>query len=388
MSYETGTASSHTDLIDKLDVFLRKGHALSPVYSTQKGALSGLAGTSSSVYEVITVTFTGATTFGVVGSITGSLGTGTTGTPFTSSVVNFTIPAGSPAWVNADTVTIQMTAPWVAQRSTAGSEYIWKAPGNDNTAAIYVGGRIFIDTNADYYNMQLGGMTGYSAGLDFGLQPGSIINSSTLRGPVLPLWNSSMLYYFIADGRGVKVIAKVSSVYEPAIMSFLDTYATPGQFPYPLVIGGGMGWGNEPAANSVNWRWSYNASQDHSAFFNYRANNGSDASSIRLRRPDGAWRGFSAFQYTTTYGGIWPYGDGFDDQRPNLDGSYELFPIILSEDQGNGVVNIFGELPGVYAITGFSNAAENTVTIGMDTFLVVQNIFRTTKTDYMAIKLT
>ena len=42
---------------------------------------------------------------------------------------------------------------------------------------------------------------------------------------------------------------------------------------------------------------------------------------------------------------------------------------------------------GTLAITGFQNGAENTVTLGSSTYLVVQNISRTTKTDYCAVKL-
>lgn len=359
---------------------------MQPVYSNPVAAIVTPIGKAASVYEVITVTFTSSTAFDVSGSVTGSLGSGTTGTPFTSTKIDFTIPAG--AWVAADTITMQMTPPWVADRSSAGSEYIWHAPGNDNTATIYLGARVFVDTNADYYNWQLGGMTGFSSGLDFGLQPGSIVNSSTLRGPVLPLWNSTIPYWFRADGRGVFVAAKVSSVYECAYLGYLDTYPSPGQFPAPIVVGGGMGWPSEPASTSVNWRWSNNASLEHSAFFKPLPNANNNSTSLRLRRPDGTWRGFSTFSYSTIFGGVWPYGDGFDDQRPNLDGSYQLFPIVLTEDQGSGVVNSFGELPGMYAVTGFSNAAEDTITKGLDTYLVLQNIFRTTKTDYVAVRLT
>jgi len=41
---------------------------------------------------------------------------------------------------------------------------------------------------------------------------------------------------------------------------------------------------------------------------------------------------------------------------------------------------------GFSALTGFSNAAENTVTIGGVAHYVVPNVFRTDQTDYFAIK--
>jgi hypothetical protein len=47
---------------------------------------------------------------------------------------------------------------------------------------------------------------------------------------------------------------------------------------------------------------------------------------------------------------------------------------------------VYGELDGVFALTGFGNGAENTVTIGGVVHYVVQNVFRTDQLDYFAIK--
>ena len=78
MSYETGTATSYTDLLNKLDTFLRKGHALPVTWTgVGNGTLSGLIGTATTVLETITVTWTSATAFNVSGSVTGSMGSGT-----------------------------------------------------------------------------------------------------------------------------------------------------------------------------------------------------------------------------------------------------------------------------------------------------------------------
>lgn len=388
MSYEIGTATSYTDLLDKLNTFLAKGHSLSPIYgggNVGNGKIDLIIGTTTSVYETITVTFTSSTAFSVSGSVSGALGTGTVGTAFTSTKVKFTITAGGTAWANLDTITFVMTAPWVAQRSVAGSEYIWKAPGNDNAGAIYVGARTFSNVAADYYNWQLGGFTGYSAGVDFGLQPGSEVNSSAVRGQVLPLWNSSMPYWFAATGRYVVIVAKVSTVYTSAILGLMNPYATPTQFPYPLIVGGSMRFSSEPASNSVSWRWSYTG-VEIGAFPMSIDNNGSDSKPLKLRRPDGYWRGFTRGVVTNYSGMIWPYVDGMTDLRANIDGSYPLLPVILFEDNTT-TKNIFGELPGIYATTGFGNAVENIITVGRDQYLVVQNVFRTTKTDYFAVKL-
>jgi hypothetical protein len=71
------------------------------------------------------------------------------------------------------------------------------------------------------------------------------------------------------------------------------------------------------------------------------------------------------------------------DWRPNLDGGYAMLPIVMWD----ATPNVYGEIDGVLAIAGFQQAAENTITIGNSTYLVVQNVSRTTKVDYCAVKL-
>lgn len=382
MSMEIGTATSATDLLDKLNTFLLKGHSLTPSYTgTGNGTISGIIGTAASVQETITVTLTSATAFSVSGSVTGSMGTGTVGTAFSHSKVAFTVNAGGTAWVSGDTISFVMTPPWVAMRSTAGSEYIWKAPGNANTDAIYVGARYFTDP-VGYYNWQLGGFTGYSAGVDFGLQPGSITNSASLRGVVLPLWNQSTTYWFMANGRRVVVIAKVSSQFEAAYLGFLESYPSPAQWPYPLVVGGSMAFSSEPSAGSTSWAYS-NSGDQHTAFPKAKPQAANDISQLRVRMPSGVWRGFSSYDYSSSYGSIWPYTGTMSDFRPNLDGSYPLLPCVLSD----ATPNTYGRFDGVFATTGYGNGAENTLTVGRDTWLVMQNVYRNTTTNFYAVRM-
>ena len=385
MSWESGTATSYTDLLDKLNTFITKGHALPPSYTgTGNGLITGLIGTGASVQETITVTLTAATTFDVSGSETGAMGSGTVGTPFSHANVAFTLTAGGTAWVAGDTITFVMTAPWVALRSAAGSEYIWQAPGNAGTDQILVGASVFSDAGADYFNWRLGGFTGYASGNVFTNQPGA------MTGPCLPLWNASIPYWFVADGKRVIVVAKVSTVFESAYLGFIDTYPSPGQWAYPLAVGGMLAFVNEPVATSVNWRWSYTGNEHHAFYLgNPTASAADAASSLRLRKPDGSWRGFgnNGFAASASYpGALWPAASGMTDLRPNLDGTYPMFPIIPTENDGT-VQNVFGELAGVMSTTGHLNAAENTITVGRETWLVIQNAHRTTKTDYAALRL-
>jgi hypothetical protein len=394
MSFEIGTATDVADLMAKLNTFLLKGHALEPAYSgVGTGKITNLIGTAGSVLETITVTFTSSTAFDVSGSVSGALGSGTVGVAFSSSVAGFTIVAGGAAWQAGDTIVFTMTPPWIQKRGVAGSEYIWQAPGNGNEAQIFTGILRFSDAGADYDNWRLGGFSGFDSGLAFTAQPGA------LTRPVVPLLRvGSMPYWFVANGRRVAMVVKASTVYEAMYLGFFNAYANPTQFPYPLIVGGSMSWTSEPASNSQNWRWSYSGNE-HRAFPypHPTSNSNHDQFQLRLRKPDGVWQGVAG---TRSGGGlngyVWPYGYTFSNVLPNLDGSYPLLPIVLHADEGNGGIypnitivnpNIWGELDGVYAVTGHANAAENIVTVGRTDYLVVQNINRTTKTDFFAVKL-
>lgn len=381
MSWETGTATDYLDLLNKLDAFLVKGHALPPSYTgTGTGLISGVIGTSTSVQETITITFTSATAFGVVGSVTGSMGSGTVGSAFSHARAGFTISAGGTAWAATDTIVFVMTPPWAQMRGVAGSEYIWRAPGNANTDQIFVGASAFANTSADYYNWRLGGFTGYTAGVAFASQPGAQTR------PCLCLINQGIPYWFAADGRRAVMVAKVSTVYESLYLGLLDAYASPGQWPYPLAVGGSMAWDTEPVASDSAWRWS-NQAENHAAF--WKSNNVLSSylpTSLMLRQSDGSWRGFWAKGTDANHGAIWPWVWGMTDLRPNLDGTYPLVPIVLSDDR-SGTTNVFGEFAGLMATTGHSNVSENLHSVGRESWLVVQDIYRTTKSSYAAFRL-
>lgn len=88
------------------------GGAGTPTYGADNvgnGTVSALAATSATVAQNIVLTATSATTFSVVGSVSGNLGTATVGVPFTSPQLDFTINAGSTAFAAGDTITIPTT---------------------------------------------------------------------------------------------------------------------------------------------------------------------------------------------------------------------------------------------------------------------------------------
>jgi hypothetical protein len=76
---------------------------------TGNGTISQLEAGADSVAENIVITFTNATSAGVVGGTSGSLGTATVGTVFTSGKISFLLTAGGTAFVNTDAFTVATT---------------------------------------------------------------------------------------------------------------------------------------------------------------------------------------------------------------------------------------------------------------------------------------
>jgi hypothetical protein len=390
MSLKIGTATDYADLLNTLDTFLTAtGMALTPAFvGTGNGTIAALGG-SAGVAETITVTFTDATHFGVVGSVSGSLGTGTVGTAFTSTKANLTITAGGTAFVSGDMFTFAVCPPWTSLRRVAGSEMIWQAPGNGGLNQIIVGAKTFADVPTDYYNWRLGGFSSYNSAAAFNAQPGYVGGAAQAHSsPVLTLWNSSIPYWIVANGRRVIVVAKVSTVYVTAYVGFLASYMAPGSFPYPLIVGGNLAFYTEPVTTSPSWRWSYTGGEMRNFAIPYAVQIGpEDVSTLKLRLASGSWRGFDISPSEAAYGQVWPFAyvdqAALCDWRPNLDGGYPLLPVVLFDN----TPNVYGELDGVHATSGFSQGSENTVTVKGIPYLVVQNVFRNTKADFFAVRL-
>jgi hypothetical protein len=64
-------------------------------------------------------------------------------------------------------------------------------------------------------------------------------------------------------------------------------------------------------------------------------------------------------------------------------GVYHLLPIELHDN----TANLWGALDGIYYISGFNNAVENTLSIDGHQYVVIQDSFRVGFSDYYAMRL-
>ncbi len=296
-----------------------------------------------------------------------------------------------------------------------GSECILKAPGTGGTDEIYTGIRSEYDAASGWYNLFLNGYTGYDPlETSWFKQPGALphvgsaVGVPRLAQPMVPCWDSSMSYWFAGNGRSFRFGVKVSTSFEGGYLGWILPYATPSQYPYPLAVGGSLV--PDDTNRSTAWRFSVNSVQ-HSVF--PIPGCGSDPqvateaanTALYLRLWTGEW-GFVGNRNgalpNTIVGvdvssgsrrGVWPISarnqtasSATRDMREAYGGGYIILPLIIH--QRLPAPAVIGELEGVFQISGFGNAAENTAVLGGTTHVVLQNVARTEAHEYWAIALT
>jgi hypothetical protein len=298
-----------------------------------------------------------------------------------------------------------------------GSEVIFQAPGNAGTDEIYTGLRSEYDSVNGWYNLFLNGFTGYDSDIvDFFDQPGALPGYSATNPmvvPMIPCWNSSIPYWFAADGRSFRIAVKVSTSFEGGYLGFITPYATPSQYPYPLAVGGSLI--PDESQRDTEWRYSYN-NYRHTVFTTPASESSAAVqadASLYLREPEGTWRSFGQRVSTTNpntitpmtisnsypyaFSGpaavVWPtgvldvasYTNGRLPCRDLIDGGYLLQPCVLVARLDEPVV--YGELDGVKIISGYDNAAENTTTHDSVDYTIFQNVSRTEIHEFWALAL-
>lgn len=270
-------------------------------------------------------------------------------------------------FVSTNAALIAAGQEWAVNR-WASNELLLKGQGLSGTEEIFVGIRALDYAVADTYNWGVIGAKGFLSGSAFNAQP------STSPEVYTCLWNSSIQYWFIANGQRIIVVAKVSTTYHTVYLGKISPYGTPSHYPYPVYVGA--------EENTAGVRWS-------STDGNYSSPLDPGYYGSLLCWTDGGWVSIDNKNLSQT-SRIWPYKDNnsshtrIAEMKDGIDGSYQLLPLIMLR---NSPLSAVGELDGCYYVNGYNNASENTITIGTDSYLVVQNIFRTTSVDYAAIKL-
>lgn len=237
--------------------------------------------------------------------------------------------------------------------TSTSHELILKGEGLTGDEEIFVGFRTYENAAADYYNILQGVFTGYVSGKSFDTQPGAYLAG-------LPAHNNRIDYWLVCNAQRIALAMKVGApVYESGYVGKMFPYGRPSQYPYPVVCGGSF----QGAADT---RFSETT---HNFMTRGSANN-----RLGLRTNDG-WLNPN----------VHPYNNDVlcgTTQLRDTNGKYQLMPIELY-----GAGGLYGSLDGLFHISGFNNAVENTVEIAGVTYVVIQNVWRTGFNDYYAMRM-
>jgi hypothetical protein len=280
------------------------------------------------------------------------------------------------------------------QANTVEFETYLQAPGLSTTEQIFINIGAYTNASAGLFNWRMVGALGFITGNTFFLQPG--ISPQTY----MLLWASSMPYWFIANGQRVIVVAQVAGNIEMCYLGKFLPDATPGQYPYPVFIGGTAGdasplggsQGNDAGAPN---RIHSDVTNAHAAFFDPAAAFHCDVAA--------GWQVWNHWNFgndshsASNTNQINPYADDGtfgtgQTSTPgqlkcvvtNIDGSYPLMPVRMEQIAPN--INIVGTLDGVFATTGEGNSSGSTLTVGSDTYLCFQDTFRSARQNFVALK--
>lgn len=230
------------------------------------------------------------------------------------------------------------------------------------------------------YNLELVGVPNWNPLIDQDAQ-------FNMSSPVyIHLWDSSMPYTFVANGRRFIAVAQVTSVVEACYGGFILSYSLPTEYPYPLAVGG--------TSETSTWRYS-ETNISHSHFVN--PNN-----ALRVYGPSNVWINFRNFTGTSVYGWqspgsiVTPYNGVTSDTsfrgewallRECFGGAYPLHSFVLIS--AVPTTARLGVLDGCYHIPGIGNSHGSLIdVVTPGDHMVVQNIARTDNwLGYWALKL-
>lgn len=212
------------------------------------------------------------------------------------------------------------------------------------------------------YNWGLYGAADFDLTATFDNQPGTSPRCDFV------LWDESISYWFFANGRRFMVAARISNIHLNIYCGFHLPFATPFEFPYPIVVLASTG--------DIGRSYLENDDQLFSFFDPQDTLTNTAAGYVRLR--DGQWTGvIQGTETNQALAHIWPwFGSGNDGLNviSNYDGTFSLFPNYLysAEFPNSGTGAVLGQLEGVYWVSGGPfNQLEDRIQVGADNYLVV-----------------
>lgn len=267
-----------------------------------------------------------------------------------------------------------ITNNWVNLKDSVGAERELFFRNNDND--LVIGFKTLTD-NITYHNLIFNVSNSFNNGNSFFEQSGSIPNypenslSNFDVSPVATLHDNAINYWFFLNDRRLIVVAKCGISYISFYLGKFLAYGSNNQYPKPFFAGSNGYKKDQLLSDTTN---------SNQAFL-YQ-NNGKVRGLSVIKDENGNWiKILNSTTGTEDYGMIYPTNIDYSKYSKNTDDSYNLTPVILFTDKSAA-----GELDNVFVISGLGLSPENILTIDTEEYIVFNNIFRTTQSDFFAIK--
>lgn len=316
------------------------------------------------------------------------------------------------------------------QTGTGGTQVLEReiqlqGPGNAGADEIYIGFLEVRDTVATSFSWHVAGFTGFGSLLEYEDQPGFSYVPPNEIPSFVSLSNGSIECWFHVTPRSLKGVLRIGTTYNNFYAGFLNPYATPTEFPYPLYIAGSTG----------KWNELFTASGPaHSGLVDPKASDftgGNDRGNAGIRTTAGAWS--DVFNWNDTGGSrtretnrcVYPgstidgagasFAPAEDNFLPNIPANNffaifttQGFPIVPatnlfpSQDSGGDLTNlfatwvwertptftIFGELDDVFKCHAIGNniVTEDRVIIGGEFYRCFQQGNLTDQSTFFALR--
>lgn len=247
--------------------------------------------------------------------------------------------------------------------SIVNRELIIKGAGNSGQDEIFLCFYCYQNPDSDYYNLAAGVALGY-------VESNSILTQPNVIFSGVPAHNQTITYWLSVNPQRIAGVLAVggNTVFESFYVGKFLPFEYPHKYPQPLVCIGMLNGAKATRFSDTRHRIGYKG-----------INSEADLTSIRMFI-NGDWITPETWPWNNQY--ITGDGTANDYQHlRDLDGSYNLNQIILTNGKGN-----YGVLDGIAHITGFNNVVTNTLQGADGEWIIFQDVWRTGANDYFAMR--
>lgn len=255
---------------------------------------------------------------------------------------------------------------------------IFVGKGFDGQDNVYVPMGLYVDSRYTYYSLCAWTARNYDKHKTVDAQ--FTATGFTNGQSVISLWNNTIPYWFVANGRRFIIIAKVAHRYMSMYCGFFLPLATDDEYTYPLYIGG--------SHNVPKREYQHQTNQANGSFWKPTFDETSrDFGSCHLISPSGEIirLGTSDMFVRSSFdfvGSLYPYNWDYKIGKTE-DNEYVLLPIEIMEFAPSP--QTLGWLDGVMYVSGYENSPELELTVNGKTYVCFPSMVRSGYNDYAAI---